>query len=308
MTAISKKMPPAGLPVVDPKDGRINPQWYVFFKTFSSSALTGVGVTGMVVSDGSDLIGRTLTGSNYITVTNGSGVSAAPDISFSASYPGQNTITTLGTVTTGTWNASSISTSYTDAKLKTLTGTAARITVGGTSTDPTVDISATYVGQATITTLGTVSTGVWNGSSISTTYTDAKLKSLTGTANRVTIGGTATDPTVDISASYVGQSSITTLGTIITGTWNGTQIANSYLANSAVANLSGTNTGDQNLFSTIAVSGQSNVVADSTTDTLTLIAGSNIIITTNATTDSITIASTASGTSSFSRTFALMGS
>lgn len=59
--------------------------------------------------------------------------------------------------------------------------------------------------------------------------------------------------------------------------------------------LSGTNTGDQNLFGTIAVSGQSNVVADSTTDTLTLVAGSNITITTNASTDSITINSTASG-------------
>lgn len=58
---------------------------------------------------------------------------------------------------------------------------------------------------------------------------------------------------------------------------------------------SGTNTGDQNLFQTIAVSGQSNVVADSTTDTLTLVAGTNVTITTDAGTDSITINSTASG-------------
>lgn len=36
-----------------------------------------------------------------------------------------------------------------------------------------------------------------------------------------------------------------------------------------------------NVFSTIAVSGQSNVVADAATDTLTLINGSNIVITTN---------------------------
>ncbi len=60
-----------------------------------------------------------------------------------------------------------------------------------------------------------------------------------------------------------------------------------------IGNTSGTNSGDQNLFSTIAVSGQSNVVADSTSDTLTLVAGTNITITTNATTDEITI--TASG-------------
>jgi hypothetical protein len=58
---------------------------------------------------------------------------------------------------------------------------------------------------------------------------------------------------------------------------------------------SGTNTGDQNIFSTIAVAGQSNVVADTTSDTLTLVAGSNITLTTNATNDSITIASTGGG-------------
>ena len=46
----------------------------------------------------------------------------------------------------------------------------------------------------------------------------------------------------------------------------------------------------QNVFSTIAVSGQSNVVADSTTDTLTLAAGSNVTLTTNAGTDTVTIA------------------
>lgn len=57
----------------------------------------------------------------------------------------------------------------------------------------------------------------------------------------------------------------------------------------------GTNTGDQNLFQTIAVAGQSNVVADTTSDTLTLVAGSNVTITTDATTDSITIAATGGG-------------
>lgn len=55
---------------------------------------------------------------------------------------------------------------------------------------------------------------------------------------------------------------------------------------------SGTNTGDQNIFQTISVSGQSDVVADTTTDTLTLAAGSGISITTNAGTDTITITNT----------------
>jgi len=51
-----------------------------------------------------------------------------------------------------------------------------------------------------------------------------------------------------------------------------------------------------NSFSTIAVAGQSNVVADSVADTLTLAAGSNITITTNAGTDTVTIAATSGGT------------
>ena len=50
----------------------------------------------------------------------------------------------------------------------------------------------------------------------------------------------------------------------------------------------------QNIFKNIAVSGQSSVVADSNNDTLTLVAGTNITITTDAATDSITINSAAS--------------
>ena len=52
----------------------------------------------------------------------------------------------------------------------------------------------------------------------------------------------------------------------------------------------------QDLFKTIAVSGQGDVVADSATDTLTLAAGSGISLTTDASTDTVTI--TNSGSSS----------
>lgn len=50
-----------------------------------------------------------------------------------------------------------------------------------------------------------------------------------------------------------------------------------------------------NSFNTIAVDGEDDVVADLTNDTLTFEAGSNIIITTDAATDTITIGSTVSG-------------
>jgi plastocyanin len=63
-----------------------------------------------------------------------------------------------------------------------------------------------------------------------------------------------------------------------------------------------------NSFETIAVAGQSNVVADSSTDTLTLVAGSNITITTDAGTDTVTISAAGGGVASDSfRTIAVAG-
>ena len=53
-----------------------------------------------------------------------------------------------------------------------------------------------------------------------------------GTANRISVSADA----IDISATYVGQSSITTVGTIGTGTWQGTAIANGYLGTGINAN------------------------------------------------------------------------
>jgi len=52
-------------------------------------------------------------------------------------------------------------------------------------------------------------------------------------------------------------------------------------------------------FKTFAVSGQSSIVADGPTDTLTVAAGNNISLTTDAATDTLTIASTASGGGTF---------
>ena len=53
---------------------------------------------------------------------------------------------------------------------------------------------------------------------------------LTKTGNQLDVGGTADRITVnadsvDIASTYAGQSSITTLGTVTTGTWNATDIA-----------------------------------------------------------------------------------
>ena len=62
-----------------------------------------------------------------------------------------------------------------------------------------------------------------------------------------------------------------------------------------------------NSFSNIAVLGQSTVVADGSADTLTLVAGNNILISTNATTDTITISSSAPTLPALSVTTAAAG-
>lgn len=61
------------------------------------------------------------------------------------------------------------------------------------------------------------------------------------------------------------------------------------------------------IFGTIAVAGQSNVVADAGNDTLTLVAGSNITITTDATTDTVTINSAAGPSTNSFNTIAVTG-
>ncbi len=247
---------------------------------------------------------------NRITSTGG----ATPVIDIAATYVGQSSITTLGTVTTGVWNATAIGatfggtgqTGYTTGDIlyasnattlsklgigssgqvltvsaglpswqtdgggtvTSVSGTANRITSTG-GTTPVIDIAATYIGQTSIITLGTITTGVWNGTAVDATHggtaqtswatgdilyasgvntlakltagsntqvltlaggvpiwatpTTGTVTSVSGTTNRITSTGGAT-PVIDISAAYVGQTSITTLGTITTGTWNGTVI------------------------------------------------------------------------------------
>lgn len=74
-----------------------------------------------------------------------------------------------------------------------VSGTTDRIDIGGTASDPIVDIAATYIGQASIETLGVISVGTWQADVIDFTYGGTGLSAL-GTALqviRVNSGATA---------------------------------------------------------------------------------------------------------------------
>ena len=129
--------------------------------------------------------------------------------------------------------------------------------------------------------------------------TSAQLLYINDNGSIKTIGdgtgssGTVTEAFKTISVSgqsdVVADSATDTL-TLVAGT--GMTLTTNASGDSITFASSGST---QNLFETIAVSGQSNVVADSATDTLTLVAGTGMTITTDASTDTITFASSGGG-------------
>jgi hypothetical protein len=82
-----------------------------------------------------------------------------------------------------------------------------------------------------------------------------------GTANRVTVTADA----VDIASTYVGQSSITTLGTITAGVWNGTAIAVTHGGLGLTSGLTGLVKGSGTAYSA-AVAGTDYLDPNSTID------------------------------------------
>lgn len=105
---------------------------------------------------------------------------------------------------------------------------------------------------------------------------------LTKTGNTIDVGGTANRITinadsVDIASTYVGQTSITTLGTVGTGTWQGTVIAGQYGGtgvnnNGKTITLGGNLTTSGAFATTLTVTATTNVTLP-TTGTLATLAG-----------------------------------
>jgi hypothetical protein len=128
-------------------------------------------------------------------------------------------LTTDGTITLNTTNLTFVQFSSAgqsiagdgltkDGNTINVVGTTNRISV----TSDAVDISANYVGQATITTLGTIGTGVWNGTDIA--VADGGTGSSTAGGARTNLAGDITGGTTDTPAlARVASQTVTGVAT-----------------------------------------------------------------------------------------------
>lgn len=145
--------------------------------TLSTAYANGQTVDGVVLATGDRILlkNQSTATQNGIYVVNASGApTRSTDMNQGSEFPSATTSVSEGTtnadtqwvctndsVTVGSTNVVFVSvggTSY--------VGTTNRVTVTGN----VIDIAATYVGQTSITTLGTIGTGVWNGTVISGQY------------------------------------------------------------------------------------------------------------------------------------------
>jgi hypothetical protein len=128
------------------------------------------------------------------------------------------------------------------------------------------------------------------------TYTSGVLD-IVGTANRITVNSDS----IDIAETYVGQTSITTLGTVSTGTWQGTIVAGQYggtgVNNNGKTITLGGNLTTSGSYSTTLISTANTSVTLPTGGTLATLAGVESL--TNKTIDSSNIGSTTRGTGAF---------
>jgi hypothetical protein len=168
--------------------------------------------------------------------------------------------------------------------------------------DFSITLTGDVTGSGTVTNLGNVSFEATVGNDThthaSTTISDFREAVEDTAANLIT---TATHS--GISVSYTdntgGAGTLAFTNTGVTEIVAGTGIT----IDQATGDVTITNAdkgSDQNIFKTIAVSGQDSVVADSNTDTLTIAGSTGLTVTTNAGTDTITL--TNSGVTSIAGT------
>ena len=142
-----------------------------------------------------------------------------------------SSLTSVGTIGTGVWQGTSIGTSYTDAKVTSVSGSTGAVVDGDIDHDSLANFASNeHYTQANITATGTIASGVWNGTSIGTAYTDAKVTSVSGSTGAVTDGDIDHDSLANFASNeHYTQANITATGTVASGTWQGTAIDGTYI-------------------------------------------------------------------------------
>lgn len=238
----------------------------------------------------------------------------ASDITKLAAISGTNTGDQNIFNTMAVSGQTSVTPASTNSTLNFVAGSNVTLTTDNTTKSITIASSGGGGGGSITSVNGYTGVVVLNSDDISDTARTHKFTTASDITKLAAISGTNTgDQTITLTGGVTGSGTGSFAATVVTnanltGTvtsvGNATSIAagaisNTMLANSAVANLSGTNSGNQNLFNSYAVSGQTSVTPASTSSTLTLVAGTNVTMTTDNTAKSITISASGGGGSSF---------
>jgi hypothetical protein len=165
--------------------------------TAVSSAITIGSSTSTTTIAGNLIVNGTTTTVNSTTINiDDLNLNVASDIGTAAAADGGGI--TVGSGLSITMNYDNANTSWTSSQNFNI-ATTKTYKIAGTDV-----LSATTLGAnvilSTLQKVGTIATGVWQGTSISTTYTDAKVVSVTSAnAARISVAGTVANPTVDLA-------------------------------------------------------------------------------------------------------------
>jgi len=271
---------------------------YITASVATLSSLTTIGSNGvdttaagnLIVSGNLTVNGTTETINSTTTTFADKNIELAKPVSpATASDAGANGggITLHGT-TDKTLNWVLSTTAWTSSENFDLTNTKT-YKINGTDVLSSTTLGSGVTGSS-LTSVGTITSGTWHGSTIDNTYLTNSTIQLNGvtltlgdtgktikasTTNLLTFadtGGASLNSTFDGSSAVTidyhsvgaapkaGSSNIVTVGTITSGTWHGSAIANSYLANSTIV-VNGV---------TLTLGDTSDTIKSSTTNALTI--------------------------------------
>jgi hypothetical protein len=213
-----------------------------------TGSLNGNAATATKLAATKNINGIAFDGSSDITVTADANTLTGTSL---ASNVVNSSLTTVGTITSGVWSGTAISNNKLANSSLTIGSTnialgASSNTLAGLSTVTSTNFTGNLIGNASTATKianpVTINGVSFDGSS-NITIASAAANALTiNNSGNGDISGTTFDGSATKTISYnsigasplAGSSSLTTVGTITTGVWSGTAIANNKLANSSL--------------------------------------------------------------------------